>query len=481
MRLFRIPMSSARRLAIISLIVALLFALLRIASSSPVQALSSDVVISEVYGGGGNSGATIKNDYIELRNLTGNPISVNGWSVQYASAAGAVFQMTNISGTIPAHGYYLIQQAAGAAGTLSLPTPDATGSVPMSATSGVVALVTVQIPLVGCGISCATAPNVKDLVGYGATANVETLAAPGLTNTTAAARTGAMTDTDNNSVDFSAGVPEATNSAGVTVRADDLLPTDTPTPTATNTPTDTPTPTDTSTPTNTPTDTPTPTATNTPTNTPIPNSPPTATVTNGQCSATNMASGTINLALNDVDGDSLTLTFVSNSNTTLVPNNKIVLGGSGNNRTLTVTATSKKSGSATLTFNLSDGKVTVPVVVTVIVGTDKNDTLNGTSGIDMSFGLNGTDTINGNAGNDLLCGGNGDGTINGGDGNDILDGQKGNDVLNGGNGNDILRGNLGNDGLTGGSDADSFSGGMGQDIATDFNAVQGDTQDGTIP
>ncbi|WP_062347131.1 lamin tail domain-containing protein [Herbidospora yilanensis] len=188
---------------------------------APANALSSDVVISGVYGGGGNSGATIKNDYIELANLTGSPINVSGWSVQYASAAGAVFQMTNLSGTIPAHGRYLVQQAAGAGGTLSLPTPDAIGSIPMSGTSGVVALVTAQVPLVGCGISCSTAPNVKDLVGYGATANVETLAAPGLTNTTAAARSGAMIDTDNNSVDFTSGVPKATNTAGTTVTATD--------------------------------------------------------------------------------------------------------------------------------------------------------------------------------------------------------------------------------------------------------------------
>ncbi|GAB2828728.1 endonuclease/exonuclease/phosphatase family protein [Actinocorallia aurea] len=184
-------------------------------------ALSTDVVISAVYGGGGNAGAAFKNDYIELANLTGAPIDVSGWSVQYASAAGSVFQMTNLTGSIPANGRYLVQQAAGSGGTLALPTPDASGSIPMSGTSGVVALVTAQIPLVGCGISCATAPNVKDLVGYGATANVETLAAPGLSNTTAAARSGALTDTDNNSVDFTAGVPKATNSAGTTVSADD--------------------------------------------------------------------------------------------------------------------------------------------------------------------------------------------------------------------------------------------------------------------
>ena len=60
------------------------------------------------------------------------------------------------------------------------------------------------------------APNVKDVVGYGATANVETLAAPGLTNTTANARIESRTDTDNNSIDFTAEVPKVTNSAGTT-------------------------------------------------------------------------------------------------------------------------------------------------------------------------------------------------------------------------------------------------------------------------
>lgn len=188
---------------------------------STANALSSDVVISAVYGGGGNSGAVFKNDYIELANTTGSPIDVSAWSVQYASAAGAVFQLTRLTGSIPAHGKYLVQQAAGAAGTVNLPTPDAIGTVPMSGTSGVVALVTTQVPLVGCGISCWSAPNVKDLVGYGATANVETLAAPALTNTTAVARTGALTDTDNNAVDFVSGVPKATNSAGTTVSAGD--------------------------------------------------------------------------------------------------------------------------------------------------------------------------------------------------------------------------------------------------------------------
>ena len=101
-----------------------------------------NITISEVYGGGGNSGATLTNDYIELHNRTASAIDVTGWSVQYASAAGTTWQVTALSGTIAAGGYYLVQEAAGAGGTTPLPTPDATGSIAMSATAGKVALVT---------------------------------------------------------------------------------------------------------------------------------------------------------------------------------------------------------------------------------------------------------------------------------------------------------------------------------------------------
>ncbi|MEJ7704599.1 MAG: lamin tail domain-containing protein [Geodermatophilaceae bacterium] len=50
--------------------------------------MSPDVVISEVYGGGGSSGATLKQDFIELYNRGASEASVEGWSVQYASSSG---------------------------------------------------------------------------------------------------------------------------------------------------------------------------------------------------------------------------------------------------------------------------------------------------------------------------------------------------------------------------------------------------------
>ena len=208
---------------------------------------------------------------------------------------------------------------------------------------------------------------------------------------------------------------------------------------------------------------------------------PTAVSANGQCSPTNMASGTIDLALGDPNGDDVTLTLASNSNTSLVPNANVIFGGFAYSRTVTVTGAPKKKGTAVLTFNVSDGTNTLQVVVTVKIGTDNAETINGTSGIDMILGLAGRNTLNGNAGNDLLCGGNAGDVLNGGDGNDTLDGEKGDDSLSAGDRNDRLRGSNGNDTLAGGAGGDSFSGGPGLDVATDFSAAEGDIQDGTIP
>src|SRR5438270_2201112 len=104
------------------------------AQVSAAPKVSTTIVISQVYGGGGNSGATYKNDFIEIFNRGAAPVSVTGWSVQYASATGTTWQVTNPNGSIAPGQYYLIQELAGAGGSVNLPTPDATGVIPMSAT-----------------------------------------------------------------------------------------------------------------------------------------------------------------------------------------------------------------------------------------------------------------------------------------------------------------------------------------------------------
>lgn len=182
---------------------------LALASAAP-RALSPDIVISQVYGGGGNSGATLTNDFIELFNRGSVPVNVTGWSVQYASSAGSTWQRTNLDGTIPPGGYYLVQQAAGAGGTVPLPVPDATGGIAMSATSGKVALVASTTTLTG---GCPT--GVVDFVGFGAASCFEGSGATGtLSNTTAALRElSGCAETDDNAADFSVGAPSPRNAA----------------------------------------------------------------------------------------------------------------------------------------------------------------------------------------------------------------------------------------------------------------------------
>jgi uncharacterized protein len=187
---------------------------------APTLPPAGSVVISEVYGGGGNATAPFKNDYIELYNRTASSISLAGWSVQYGSATGSSWQVTNLSGTIGPGRYYLVAESAGTGCSgspcgVDLPAPDAAGGILMSGTAGKVALVQNTTALTG---SCPTGLPISDLVGYGATANCfegsGPTAAP--SNTTSVIRlAGGATDTDNNAADFVTGAPDPDNSADV--------------------------------------------------------------------------------------------------------------------------------------------------------------------------------------------------------------------------------------------------------------------------
>ncbi len=49
---------------------------------------ATHVTISQIYGGGGNTGSLFNNDYVELYNPTNSPIDISNWQIAYASATG---------------------------------------------------------------------------------------------------------------------------------------------------------------------------------------------------------------------------------------------------------------------------------------------------------------------------------------------------------------------------------------------------------
>jgi predicted extracellular nuclease len=175
-------------------------------------------VVSQVYGGGGNTGSTLKNDFIEIFNAGNQTVNLSTWSVQYMTAAGTgTWSVTSLTGSIAPGRYYLVQEAAGGGGTTSLPPPDAPGTINLAASAGKVALVSSTTALNG---ACPTI-NVVDEVGYGSTATcfegTSPAPAPGSNNLQSALRNSAgCTDTNQNASDFTAGTANPRNSATAT-------------------------------------------------------------------------------------------------------------------------------------------------------------------------------------------------------------------------------------------------------------------------
>ncbi len=184
------------------------FTALPSASATP----SASAVIAEVYGGGGNSGATLTRDFVELGNAGSAAYDLSGYSVQYlpgTPSAGSTWQVTALTGAIAPGARYLVGEGTGSGGTTALPTTDATGSIAMSATSGTIALVSGTAALTcKTAADCAADPSIVDLAGYG-TAVVREGSGPatGASNTAAVARADSLADTDDNAADFTGGTP----------------------------------------------------------------------------------------------------------------------------------------------------------------------------------------------------------------------------------------------------------------------------------
>jgi Lamin Tail Domain len=181
------------------------------------ESASSDLVVSQLFAGGGNSGAPFTNDFVELFNRGSTSVDISSWTIQYASAGGSTWQSTALSGSVPPGRYYLVQLASAAAIGSPLPTPDASGTTNLAVSGGKVALVRGSA-LLSCGASagsCSGNSQIADLIGYGSAVDYEGAgAAPAMSNTLAEIRGGeGCTDTDDNSSDFTTASPSPRNSS----------------------------------------------------------------------------------------------------------------------------------------------------------------------------------------------------------------------------------------------------------------------------
>ena len=127
--------------------------------------------------------------------------------------------------------------------------------------------------------------------------------------------------------------------------------------------------------------------------------------------------------------------------------------------------------------DIPTGNATGTVWDDIIIGDDKQNFINGSSGNDIIKGLFDIDTLYGHTGNDILQAGALADKLFGGDDDDTLAGQSDDDYLTGGNGNDKLFGDSGDDTLQGGFGSDYFNCGDGIDNIIDYSEREADIQD----
>lgn len=177
-----------------------------------------DLVISQVYGGGGEADAAYNHDFVELFNRSKNTLLLDGLSLQSADSTSNFTGASVVAlvGSIPPGGYFLVSlDTTDAAVGAALPTADLIGALQLGATDGKVALAPSLTPLACGGANRCDKAKLLDLVGYGAVTDFEgTQSAFALDAKNAAMRKGGgCTDSDDNRADFTAEAPGPRNSA----------------------------------------------------------------------------------------------------------------------------------------------------------------------------------------------------------------------------------------------------------------------------
>src|SRR5438876_7325508 len=173
----------------------------------PAEATSSNVVISQIYLGTGDSSSRPANQYIELFNRGTISTSLSGWSIQYAAEGQNTWQAFPLSGSIEPGQYYLIRTTT-LTGNVTLPQPDLTISLNLPMNVGKLIVGNDSIPFdTGCP---SDTTRIVDPVGYGPTNCYESqpLTAPAAADSVAYVRKGGgCRDTDSNFSDFSKVTP----------------------------------------------------------------------------------------------------------------------------------------------------------------------------------------------------------------------------------------------------------------------------------
>ena len=211
----------ARTRRALSVSAGLVVVLAGLASVSPASAnpAGTGLVISEVYGAGGNSGAVLDADFVELYNPTASAVSLTGDYVHYRSASGSSGGTPYaLTGSVPAGGHYLIQMGAAGANGAALPTPDAvaTPAFSLAAAGGQVYLLSSATPITTNGDQ-AGAPGVVDMVGALGSSSFETAPTSAAASTTSSLnRSATGADSDDNTADFSTAAPTPQNAGTVT-------------------------------------------------------------------------------------------------------------------------------------------------------------------------------------------------------------------------------------------------------------------------
>lgn len=190
------------------------------------------LVISQIYPGGGLTGATFTNDFIEVfnRGSTTVDFSLTPYSVQFLSTGGSSWAKTDLtSGLLLPGRYFLVKEFSSAPIGAPLPAADVSGTINITSTTpGKVALVASATLLTGnCPGDDGSAPfnpvngTVVDFVGYSGTVGTANHCYEGSgpasftsgSNTTADFRkSGGCIDTNDNLADFVVSTPNPRNS-----------------------------------------------------------------------------------------------------------------------------------------------------------------------------------------------------------------------------------------------------------------------------